>query len=228
MSPRERVLRALNHEQTDVVPYNVWWDEGVRQTFVDWTGDPDFDRDLVDHFLWVSADLKQTHLPENEYVDEWGCRFKQGNIFHLVEPRLPEPRIVDDLFPDLSEEWRYRTMSDSIGQCPDKFILAWFCFGFFERGWMLRGMENWLMDLVEHESFVNELLDGVLATIMAFVDVVGKRSDVDAILLGDDYGQQHGSIMGPALWRKFFKPRVTQVFKRTRARQIRGHSLLRR
>ena len=214
MTPKQRVLKALNHEQTDFVPYNIWWDTGVREMYAEWLGDPEFDKDVVEHFLQVGAGMRQDNISEDEYVDEWGCRFKQGNIFHIVDPRLPEPELGDYSFPDLSLEWRYEDLANSIAQRPGKFVVAAFYGGFFERGCWLRGMQNWLMDLVEHEGFVNELLDGVLDVIMAFVDVTGKRSDVDAILLGDDYGQQRGLIMGPVLWRKYFKPRLARVFKR--------------
>jgi len=70
------------------------------------------------------------------------------------------------------------------------------------------------MDLALHESFVNEFLDGLLATMMDYVNIAGKRADVDAIMIGDDYGQQRGLLMGPPLWRKYIKPRLAQVFDR--------------
>ena len=214
MTPKQRVLKALNHEEADFVPYNVFWEAGVREKYAEWVGDPDFDRDIIEHFLWVTAEARQTQLPGDEYLDEWGGRFKQGNIFHVVEPGLPNPSLDGYIFPDVTEEWRYEAMAKSIAQNPDEFVMAWFMGGFFERGSWLRGMENWLMDLALHESFVNEFLDGLQATMMDYVDIAGKRNDVDAIMIGDDYGQQRGLLMGPPLWRKFIKPRLAQVFNR--------------
>ncbi|MDO8586625.1 MAG: uroporphyrinogen decarboxylase family protein [Armatimonadota bacterium] len=214
MTPKQRVVKALNHEQTDIAPYNMLWEPGVRELYAERVGDPAFDNNVVQHYLWLDAKLQRHDLSEDEYVDEWGGHYKQGNIFHIVDPRLPEPQLGDYPFPDLSLEWRYDGWADAIARYPDKFVMAAFYGGFFERGCWLRGMENWLMDLVDHEGFVNEFLDGMMGVIMAFVDIAGIRDDVDAILVGDDYGQQRGLLMGPVLWRKYFKPRLAQVFSR--------------
>ena len=39
----------------------------------------------------------------------------------------------------------------------------------------------------------------------------------DAIHTGDDWGQQHGLIMGPDLWRKFIKPQVKRMYERSKS-----------
>ena len=36
---------------------------------------------------------------------------------------------------------------------------------------------------------------------------------MDGVRFGDDWGQQRGLIMGPALWRKYIKPRVAQLYR---------------
>lgn len=214
MTPRERVLKIINHEETDFLPYNFWWEAGVREKYAEWVGDPDFDRDFVQHFVTIGAETRRTEISADEYIDECGSRFQQGNIFHLSEPALPEPSLKGFAYPDMSEEWRYKTMSDGFAADPDLFKIAWQLGAFFERGSWLRGMENWLADLVENERFVNELCDVIEEAIMIFVDIAGKRGDVDAILIGDDYGAQRGLIMGPVMWRKYFKPRLARIYER--------------
>ncbi len=214
MSPKERVLAVIKHNQTDVVPYNIKWDDGVREAFAKWCGNNKFDNEVINHFVFVGAGARRTELSDSEYIDDWGCRFKQGNIFHLLEPMLPEPHIRNYKFPDLSEPWRYENLEKTISENQDKFIIAVYYGGMFERGWMMRGMENWLMDMVEHEAFVNELLDGIFHVLLTFVDVMSRYSGIDAIMLGDDYGQQRGLMMNPVTWRKFFKPRLAHLFKR--------------
>jgi uroporphyrinogen decarboxylase len=42
--------------------------------------------------------------------------------------------------------------------------------------------------------------------------------DIDAIMLGDDWGHQRGLIMGPTLWREFIKPRLRQMYQAIRRR----------
>jgi len=38
------------------------------------------------------------------------------------------------------------------------------------------------------------------------------------MMFGDDWGQQHGLIMGPALWREFIKPRIQRMYQAVKAR----------
>ncbi|HOF89227.1 MAG TPA: uroporphyrinogen decarboxylase family protein, partial [Armatimonadota bacterium] len=38
--------------------------------------------------------------------------------------------------------------------------------------------------------------------------------DIDAMMFGDDWGQQTGLIMGPARWRAYLKPRLARMYAR--------------
>jgi uroporphyrinogen decarboxylase len=214
MTPKQRVINALHHEQADNVPYNIGWENGVRDAFIEWCGDPSFDRHVVNHLIHAGVDAKRTDESEKGWIDEWGCPFQQGNIFHITDIRLPEPQLGDLRFPDLTEEWRYAGLDQCIRDYPDRFIMTVYYSCFFERGWMLRGMENWLMDLATDDPFVVDLMDGMLEMLLGFVDTVGRRSGLDSIWIGDDFGQQRGLIMGPKIWRKHIKPRLAQVFDR--------------
>jgi len=72
------------------------------------------------------------------------------------------------------------------------------------------------MAMAEGSAFADELLDRILSF---DVEVVrhAVAFDVDAIRFGDDWGQQRGLIMGPALWRKYIKPRVARLYGMVRA-----------
>ena len=40
--------------------------------------------------------------------------------------------------------------------------------------------------------------------------------EVDACYFGDDWGQQHGTIMGPDHWRRFIKPRLAKMYRKAK------------
>jgi uroporphyrinogen decarboxylase len=42
--------------------------------------------------------------------------------------------------------------------------------------------------------------------------------DIDGMRFGDDWGQQRGLIMGPALWREFIKPRIAALYGLVKAK----------
>ena len=90
-------------------------------------------------------------------------------------------------------------------------------FSLFERAWALVGMETLLMAMLEYPDFVHQLLDRLLEFNLRLIEHACEY-DIDAIMFGDDWGQQHGLIMGPALWREFIKPRIRQMYQAAKAR----------
>lgn len=83
----------------------------------------------------------------------------------------------------------------------------------FEWGTFLRRMDNFLMDLAAQPENVEALLDALmerhLATLEKACRAVGDVADI--IRFGDDLGANGGPFMSPAMYRKFFKPRLTRL-----------------
>jgi uroporphyrinogen decarboxylase len=72
-------------------------------------------------------------------------------------------------------------------------------------------MMNLLTDFIDHPGFVHELLDAI-----ADYNILQVRHalnyDIDAVYLGDDWGQQRGLQMGPAHWREFLRPVLERIY----------------
>lgn len=67
------------------------------------------------------------------------------------------------------------------------------------------------MAMASGDPFADELFDGILA----FDEALVRRAlswDVDGVRFGDDWGQQQGLIMGPVLWRRYIKPRISRLY----------------
>jgi uroporphyrinogen decarboxylase len=73
-------------------------------------------------------------------------------------------------------------------------------------------MENLLRDFIDHPGFVKELFRAI-----ADYNIAQARKalnyEIDAVYFGDDWGQQHGLQMGPALWREFIYPELRRMYK---------------
>jgi len=67
------------------------------------------------------------------------------------------------------------------------------------------------MDCAIEEDFYAELLERVTGLCLA---LVAECADVpaDAIMMGDDWGDQRGVLIGPERWRRFYKPRYARIF----------------
>ena len=84
-------------------------------------------------------------------------------------------------------------------------------YGLFERAWLMRGMENFLIDMISTPDFAEELLDGILEFHIKSMDIISQKVSFEGYFGGDDWCDQRGCIMGPELWRKFFKLRFAQI-----------------
>jgi uroporphyrinogen-III decarboxylase len=87
----------------------------------------------------------------------------------------------------------------------DRFVLAGTLVRPFERLTFIRTMEQALMDLAEEPPGLIELIRRIHAHYLKEVEA-WARTDVDAIVLMDDWGTQHRMMVAPDLWRRLFKP----------------------
>ena len=68
-----------------------------------------------------------------------------------------------------------------------------------------------MMDFLTVPDFVHELLEKIADYNIAQINEALKF-DIDAIYLGDDWGQQMGLQMGPKLWREFIQPQLKRMY----------------
>ncbi|MBN1365384.1 MAG: hypothetical protein JW976_11310 [Syntrophaceae bacterium] len=79
---------------------------------------------------------------------------------------------------------------------------------FWELGYMLRGYDRLLMDLVENPDFVTALMNKLLEINISgtgrFLNAVGPY--IQVFRTADDIAIQSGLLMSPAMYRRFIKP----------------------
>lgn len=161
---------------------------------------------------------------EEEYVDEWGIRrrlssngfyydivehpLKEGTLKEIERFRWPEPR-RKELFYGLREkcETLYRCTNYAIVGDPLSPAL-------FEPAWYLRGMDNFLVDLIQNRRYAERLLDTLLEFQLQFFDEFLSRVGdyIQVIMFGDDLGTQKAPLLSPRLYREIIKPRHKKLF----------------
>jgi uroporphyrinogen decarboxylase len=90
---------------------------------------------------------------------------------------------------------------------------AWITY--FEQLQQLRGMENLLMDLATEPPELERLLDDLLAFNLRWLDKWVKL-EYEGLHFADDWGDQRGLMINPAQWRRVFKPRYAEMFRKVR------------
>ena len=69
-----------------------------------------------------------------------------------------------------------------------------------------------MLDFYDHPGFVDELLAAIVDYNLAQV----RRAleyDIDAVYFGDDWGQQHGLIMGKPSWDRVIRPQLRRMYR---------------
>ncbi len=80
----------------------------------------------------------------------------------------------------------------------------------FEAAWRLRGLERFLVDLVERKEMAHHLLDR-LAELARMNARTLAAAGVDVLSLDDDVGMPGRMMISPATWREFFRPRLKGI-----------------
>ncbi|MEK6647458.1 MAG: uroporphyrinogen decarboxylase family protein [Candidatus Firestonebacteria bacterium] len=218
MLRKERVKKALQHKQTDVVPYNISFTIPAYQKLVKYYSDEKISDKIGNHLVRISAvssDAWQEISPDiwqDEFKVVWN-RTVDKDIGTVEGYVFPEPELYGYKFPEPNLKTRYAKFEEIANSKPDGFIIGGIGFSLFERAWTLRGMENILIDMKLNPNFVEELLDRILEYNLAVIEGMSKYK-IDACHFGDDWGSQHGLIMGPSMWRKFIKPRIAKMYRK--------------
>ena len=217
MTPKERVRRALAHQETDFCPYELWVGGEVRERLVALTGDSSFDQGLVQHLASVGTGYPETNerVDERHYTDAFGVIWEDsfpGEIGMVRDPILKEPTLRGYEFPPARDPGLEK-LGEQIARHPDLYLSWGIGFSLYERAWTLRGIENFLLDMVEHPRFADELLDRICELNLALIEQA-CRFPFDNVRFGDDWGSQRGLIMGARLWRRFIKPRFARMVER--------------
>jgi len=218
MTAKERIRRVLAHQETDFCPYDFYLSDDLRQRLAALSGDPGFGSQLASHLAGVGISYPETHerVDDRHYTDAFGVIWEDsfpGEIGMVRDPILKEPSLRGYEFPPTNVPELFDTMDEQIAQYPDLYLSWGIGFSLYERAWTLRGIDSFLLDMVEHPQFADELLDRICEFNLALIDQACSHP-FDNVRFGDDWGSQRGLIMGPKLWRRFIKPRFARMVQR--------------
>ncbi len=217
LTPKERVLRALAGQESDIVPYDIRIDDAALDKLTQLPEGRDLAGRIVNHLPFFHIEAARRPLGPDRYVDAFGCTWRAGHAPHLEDSPLKEPSLRGYEFPDLCEESYFHGAGEFLAEHGDRFVLCGDAHGLFDRCWALRGMEAFLTDMVLHPVFAEELLEALTELHLRLVERIAGYP-FDGFRFGDDWGAQRGLLMGPERWRKLIKPRAGRIFERVRAK----------
>lgn len=213
MNVRERTLRALEFNGPDRAPRELWllpWAEIHYPAEVDGLR-KEFPADLV------TAPASYRKIPKTygdpyavgTYRDEWGCEFvniQEGAIGEVKRPLIQDWE-SDGALIRFPEEWLTfdREKVNSYCRFEDRFVRANCCPRPFEQLQFLRGSANLYLDLAQPPAGFLDFIEQLHRFYCELLEAWAK-TEVDALMIMDDWGSQRSLLVSPALWRAIFKP----------------------
>lgn len=249
LTSRERVARALAHQEPDLVPIDIgstasWFTDTAYERMkehlgLDSEGDlfrlgenaAHYDDQLLER---LDTDFRHVYLHPSQvdwdawnasdktcFVDEWGIErhlvesdFGGANWERVSNPLADatEADLDDYPWPDPTDPARVEGLAERarrLWEETDYAIAARsVSHGLFELGWELRGMEQFLIDMLSNKPFVHKLLRKILDVQLGLygtlLDAVGPY--VQIVQTADDYGSQDGPLFSPSLYRELIMP----------------------
>lgn len=224
MTPKERVLAALNHIQPDRVP-------------LDYLGTPEINELLLKHFRTADMEVVLCGLGVDlrtvgpAYVgpplapgrDMWGverrpvrnqagtyeepCNFPFRDMVSVEEvERYPWPSPDWFDFSVIPEQCRrYEQYGIVFGSMGVMDLINGIAFG--------RGVEQTILDIADENPVYLALAEKRFGFYLEYSrrGLEAGRGMIDIFFVGDDYGTQRGLLMSPAKWRKLFAPKLQQM-----------------
>ena len=223
-SPRERVLAAVARQQPDRTPRDFWAERPALNRLLAHAGHRDEEKLLCD----LGIDLRHLNAVEPAEVcagqgqrqNFWGERY-----IYRETPWGPFREDMPGALAGASTPTELEAFPFPTPDCLDYSLLAASCrrhepyalvYGFadvWQRPGLVRGWEQWFMDMVEHPAWVHFLsrkfTDFYLADYTRAAEVSGGR--IDIYLLISDLGSQSGPLISLGMFREFVAPYLREM-----------------
>jgi uroporphyrinogen decarboxylase len=214
---------ALLHRETGAVPYNFMFSPPAQRKLERHYGTSDLEAAL-DLPLRMTApkSVKPLFASPAKFGsslrDEFGVVWSTSDIDRgsPIGPCLKMPDLSGYRFPDPTLRYRFEGLRDWCLRNGGSYTIIWVG-DLWERATFMRGMSDLCADLVADPAFVEALLRGLTDYILATMAVLFARFRFDGIALSDDYGTQKAMLMSPEHWRRFVKPRLSEIYALAKA-----------
>ena len=222
MKPRERVLAALAHQETDRVPADLWAVPEVWQRLSAHLGLTR--REILRQFRvdarWVFPKYvgPVKELPGGVVQDAYGHlrrshQHDYGSYSEYAGYPLAFARTAQDVY---DWDWPQPTYWDPSNLAAeladldreDDYFICYDLGGIFERSWGLLGFERFLSDLVENPEVPAAIMERMTDLYIGNFQRVMEATDgrVDMVYTWDDIAHQQGLLVSPAMWRRSILP----------------------
>lgn len=193
MNRRQIVLDALEHKETEIIPYHLDFTAQELQNLINYTNDENIVEKIGPYLNYIQYWGWPTEIPGRPgyFKDEFGVIWNRNgldkDIGVVVEEQIQDLEESTYEFPVCDEKRLRAEYEELVKNKGDRFTIAGFGFCMFERSWSLMGMENVLVSMLACPDALDELYDKICDYFIKLVDIA-LEYDIDGVYFGDDWG----------------------------------------
>ncbi len=157
----------------------------------------------------------------DSYYDEYDVRWRHAAYYYDVVERPLSHATLADLakykWPDPNDPGRVVGLAEAaqhLHDTTDYALVAGVLGGPFEQACIMRGYDQFCIDLASDPPFASTLLELITDNLIGFWDafLTAVGSYVQVVAHGDDLGMQTGPFISPRMYRRFIKPCHRRLF----------------
>jgi len=208
------VQLSIKHNRPDKTPFHLSFTSDVKKNVAEYFKNDNLDSQIDNHLVVYKARLPYVEIFPDYWQDEFGVlwdRTHDKSLGVVTNYQLKDKTQSNYFFPNPNNPDIYQGLNSFIQKNPTRFRIVNIGHALFERAWSLRGMVPLMMDMVDDPKYVEELMDNIVDYQLGLIKNLANY-DVDAIMFGDDWGQQKSLLFSPKMWRRFIKPRLKVLF----------------
>lgn len=230
MNNRENFFNVMRGKTFERVPFMLDLCTSLQEKFSEQYGTDNFESLFGCPFTRV--ELNPTCYPVDytpyfrelgsvDYIDEWGVGYRRGSVAHFASFISPmslfeSPEQVESFpLPDILADYRWDGVVEKIETLKkqDRIVMnGTVNIDIFEPAWYLRGLENFLVDLLDNPEMAQACLDHI-AGIKIQLAKKFAEAGVDVLVFGDDVGTERGMMISADTWRDWLKPRLAAAIR---------------
>jgi len=235
---RQRILTTLFHKQPGKCVTYIWIDNEAMEKLMQYmkVNSAEEVEEELDIDKWKSVELKIVKAEDyqkrinslipSKYKDDKKYFITSGGRVQIygmaVDSAVWNPleninRVEDlDVYPFPQANWirLQDDLKDKIEKYKEEgFVISGVIHQPFKSAWLLRGMDNVLMDYLINPDLINEMYERIYFFDTAYCTGL-VNAGVDIIKIIGDLGMQNSLIMSPSVWRKFDKERLRKLISK--------------
>ena len=157
---------------------------------------------------------------DGSWADEFGTGYVRSEYYcDYLAPVLKNATMKDlkaYTFPDPKDTARFEGLRDkaqNLYDNTDYALVGGNISALYYIGWVLRGMEQFLMDVMLNREFSDYLMDKIVEWNISFLDsYLSEIGDyIEYQWIGDDWGVQDGPLISPGMFRDTVAPRFKKI-----------------